>query len=537
MKTQTLKFKKILMMMLCIIVSLLSAVSCTKDELSFDQNNQTDNLTDVQANIGKSQNVFEKFENIESYKNFQFETDLVYQKQKKFLDKLKTYQVFPNQSKSLEELAKEYSLFKLDYYLYLFRLRELGEHEIMFETLESKKNYTYYYLNSLINNYQREPDREVYVEVFGYFDAKESKYYYYSPGEAYKLTYEERVKYRNRYGDRENEKYYFTKYFTVDAYSKISGIPKEEITNLRIITFNNTQRYKRKTELLQNHFEATLYLYQFPFVDNYKDYQNDSKFLYSFDKHRLKKYIKPGSCIFVFDKPLDQLDNLFGKNFGHMMIVSDYYYSLPKNMNSKDIKSDFSEYGYQDLLKYKRLSKNQDFVEIDELRKDIYDDNVSFEDYLKRFVLIEAVKDDTKYENNKQYFDKRKGVIFSSGNDKVIQDNFKNKYTVTSVSNLNKGIKMYYENLQRNFLDYCKYSVINNRSYDQLPDLKDNKYESYCSGLVYFGYKDSGITILNHDQYSLFDNIGWYMPRSITNSPFMYTRIWYKYDYKTTYDH
>ena len=53
MLTQTLKFKKILMMMLCIIVSLLSIVSCTKDELSFDNNNQTDNLTDVQAKIGK----------------------------------------------------------------------------------------------------------------------------------------------------------------------------------------------------------------------------------------------------------------------------------------------------------------------------------------------------------------------------------------------------------------------------------------------------------------------------------------------------
>ena len=49
------KIEKILMMMLCIIVSLLSIVSCTKDELSFDQNNknQTDNLKDVQAKIGK----------------------------------------------------------------------------------------------------------------------------------------------------------------------------------------------------------------------------------------------------------------------------------------------------------------------------------------------------------------------------------------------------------------------------------------------------------------------------------------------------
>ena len=108
MLTQTLKFKKILMMMLCIIVSLLSTVSCTKDELSFDNNNQTDNLTDVQAKIGKIEGVYEKFENIESYKDFQFEPNKLFYKQSKALEKIKTYQEFPNQKKSLKELAKEF---------------------------------------------------------------------------------------------------------------------------------------------------------------------------------------------------------------------------------------------------------------------------------------------------------------------------------------------------------------------------------------------------------------------------------------------
>ena len=523
MKTQTLKIKKILMMVLCMIVSLLSLVSCTKDELSFD-NSQTDNLTDVQAKIGKHQNVFEKFENIESYKDFQFETDLVYQKHQKFLDKLKTYQEFPNQKKSLEELAKEFRLYSLDYYHYLFRLYKLGEHEIKFETLESKKNYTYYYLNSLINNYQREPDREVYVEVFCYFDAKEGRYYYYSPGEAYKLTYEERVKYRNRYGDRGNEKYYFTKYFTVDTYSKISGIPKEEITNLRIITFNDNQRYKRKTELISDYSEKTLYLYQFPFIDNYKDYQNDSKFLYTSQKYRLKKYIKPGSCIFVFDQPLDKLDNSL--SWGHMMIVSDYYQETMSDQ-------------YIDLDQYKKLDKNQEFVEIEALRKDMYDDSVSFEDYLKHFVFIEAIKEDN-YDNNKIYFDKRAGVIFSSGNDKMVQEKFRNKYTVISVSNLNKGIKLYNSEIQNSFLNYIKDAAFKNLPYDQKPNLKFSNNSGYCSGLVYFGYKENGLTILHKNRFSfLNDNSyqGWYMPRTITNSPFMYTRIWYKYDYKTTSDY
>ena len=141
MNPKLLTIKKILMMMLCIIVSLLSLVSCTKDELYFDQN-QVDNLTDVQAKIGKHQNVFEKFENIDSYKDFEFEWVIVYQKHQKFLDKMKTYQEFPNQRKSLEELAKEFRLYRLDYYLYLFRLYELSDYDIRFETLESKKKYT-----------------------------------------------------------------------------------------------------------------------------------------------------------------------------------------------------------------------------------------------------------------------------------------------------------------------------------------------------------------------------------------------------------
>ena len=309
-------------------------------------------------------------------------------------------------------------------------------------------------------------------------------------------------------------------------YSKISGIPKEEITNLRIITFNDMQRYKWKTDLLLNNWERTLYFYQFPFIDNYKDYQNDSKFLYPDpeEKHRLKKYIKPGSCIFVFDKNLYKLDNhipSFWGSFGHMMIVSDYY---------QETKSD----QYLDLDQYKKLEKNQEFVEIDALRRDMYDDNVSFEDYLKHFVFIEAYLTSQDRENNKLYFDKRKGVLFSSGNDKVVQDNFRNKYTVISVSNLNKGIKMYYENIQNLFLDYARDAAIHNRSYDILPDYKENLYQSYCSGLVYFCYKSNGLTILTKDQYSFLDNIGWFMPRTITNSPFMYTRIWYKYGYKNT---
>ena len=201
-----------------------------------------------------------------------------------------------------------------------------------------------------------------------------------------------------------------------------------------------------------------------------------------------------------------------------MMIVSDYYQETMSDQ-------------YLDLYQYKKLDKNQEFVEIDALRKDMYDDNVSFEDYLKHFVFIEAYLTPQNRENNKNFFDKRKDVMFSSGNDKVVQDNFKNKYTVISVSNLNKGIKMYNTEVQYSFLNYVKTSAMLNRSYEYYQFGEGKDYPSYCSGLVFFGYSDDhkyGIKILNKDQSKLLGLRFWYMPRTVTNSPFMYTRIWYR---------
>ena len=63
-------------------------------------------------------------------------------------------------------------------------------------------------------------------------------------------------------------------------------------------------------------------------------------------------------------------------------------------------------------------------------------------------------------------------------------------------------------------------------------NLEEGKdYPSYCSGIVYFGYSDDhkyGIKILNDDQSKLLGLRYWYMPRTVTNSPFMYTRVWYR---------
>ena len=517
MKTQTLKIEKILMMMLCIIVSLLSIVSCTKDELSFDQNNQTDNLTDVQAKIGTIPGFYEHFEDIENYKNFQFESNDLYNKHNYYLDKISEIDKFPTVA------SNKYSLQELTRLLYMNskRVQEIPE------GYETNLYYDYHNEKSFVNNYNINNKVKPYVELIFSVDLRSYDYNTLeinSPMYCYDVfNADERTQLRFHGVDKDNE-YYFTRYIDKKKYCELTGINKELIDNLRIMTFTRLQIFPDRPGFEKNLDEADLchYIYQFPYKDNYKDYRNES--INVDRKINLKQYIKPGSCIFVFDKTLDKLDdhNVKIKNnlsidgsFGHMMIVSDYYQETMSDQ-------------YIDLDQYKKLGKNQDFVEIDALRRDMYDDSVSFEDYLKHFVFIEAVRK-VKYDNNKIYFDKRKGVLFSSGNDKVVQDNFRNKFTVISVSNLNKGVKMYNTEIQNSFLNYNRDAAIHNRSYDMFPVIYEMKSESYCSGLVYFGYEQNGFKILPKNQSSIHLFFAhWYMPRSITNSPFMYTRIWYR---------
>ena len=513
MKRKLLTIEKILMMMLCIIVSLLSIVSCTKDELSFDQNNknQTDNLTDVQARIGNIEGRFEFFENIESYKNFQFESNDLYKKHSSYLEKIREIDIYP----SIE--SNKYSLQELTRLLYMNskRVQEIPE------GYETNLYYNYHNEKSFVNNYNQNKRVKPYVELI--FSVNQNSYDYNtlkinSPRYCYDIfNADERTQLRF-YGVDKFSKHYFTRYIEKEKYYELTGINQELIDNLRIMTFTRLQIFPKRPGFEKNLDIADLchYIYQFPYQDNYMDYRNESINVDS--KLNLKQYIKPGACFFVFDKTLDQLDNHWSDNWGHMMIVSNYYQETMSDQ-------------YLDLNQYERLRKNQEFVEIDALRKDMYDDNVSFEDYLKHFVFIEAVRDDTQYDNTKKNFDKRTGVIFSSGNDKVVQNNFRNKYTVVSVSNLNKGVKMYNTEVQHLFLNYVISSAKHNRPYEFYQFGEGQYYPNYCSGLVFFGYSDAykyGIKILNNDQSKLLGLRFWYMPRTVTNSPFMYTRIWYR---------
>ena len=304
MKRKLLTIKKILMMIVCIIISLLSIVSCTKDELSFDDNNQsqTDNLTDVQARIGNFENKFEKFENIESYKNFQFESNDLYKKHSSYLEKIRKIDIYPSVA------SNKYSLQELTRLLYMNskRVQEIPE------GYETNLYYDYYNEKSFINNYDLRNKVKPYVELI--FEIDRNSHYLrdciiQSPNFNYNFfNADERTELRF-YGVDKSGKRYFTRYIEKDKYCELTGINKELIDNLRIMTFTRLQIFPKRPGFEKNLDEADLchYIYQFPYKDNYKDYRNES---INVDfKLNLKQYIKPGACIFVFDKYIDQLDN------------------------------------------------------------------------------------------------------------------------------------------------------------------------------------------------------------------------------------
>ena len=157
----------------------------------------------------------------------------------------------------------------------------------------------------------------------------------------------------------------------------------------------------------------------------------------------MKSYIKPGTIIFVFDRPLVDLytsinleetlksgDKTWGvENWGHMMIVGKWY--------TDNIKE------YHKLSDYKLLKENEDFCDIPFLHKKCfypqYIFDISFPDYLKHFVFIEAQKDSIKNKNKLQGFERDNGVMLTAGNDERFQEYIK-KATCIAVVNLNDGL-------------------------------------------------------------------------------------------------
>ena len=159
-------------------------------------------------------------------------------------------------------------------------------------------------------------------------------------------------------------------------------------------------------------------------------------------------------------------------------------------------------------------------------------ETVSFTDYLRHFVFIEAQKDPVKNRNKLQGFQRDNGVILTSGNDERLQ-NYINNATCVAVVNLNDGYNYSQPDLVNNMIDNAYKQIIQKKSYNKLPLGFDiDTLSHYCSGLAFYsflnGQKTPSLRLLKSKHLSYMGPFGyWYMPRTVCNSPFVYTRVWY----------
>lgn len=438
------------------------------------------------------ENFFEKHANIEDFKDFQYEPASVWNFQQAKLDSLAKLDKFPNEKDGVDRasISRQLTLFAA------------GGQDIA-EVFENGLQVNYQKPKAFLDEYSTLPKVEAHVEVI----YKDSYSYAMSPKEAFNFSYTERIQMRRAYLSK-NGHYYQVAYVPIQHYARITGLGLNYLKSLRIITFTRNQLMEARE---CDNADFTCYIYQFPYKDNYKDYYNES--LKMKDKWQMKKYFKPGSFLFVFDKPLDKLydGEPVNRNNGHTIIVTDRYTLDPDN--------------YHSLNEYKRLKVGQNFMDIPELRKAMFDPNVSLRDFLKHFVFIEAVTD-SKNDNLKIPLAKEEDrVKFTAGNDRLALERF-DTYTIYAISNLNKGLQKHNRYYVNQMLENSEQQI--GDKYDFIPNGTDKS--PYCSGLVYFGFFNNkehpSIHLISTKHFS---GIGlqWVMPRTLTNSPYVYTRIWY----------
>ena len=200
-----------------------------------------------------------------------------------------------------------------------------------------------------------------------------------------------------------------------------------------------------------------------------------------------------------------------------MLIVGDWY---TNNINN-----------YISLDDYEKLDKNQDFQDISSLNYETTSTYSPLTDYLKHFVFIEAQKKVVHNQNKMKGFERDGGVMLTSGNDERFQEYIKNA-TCVAVVNINEGYNYSHPNLVNNMIKKSLNQL--GKKYNLHPTGFDNDtLNHYCSGLAYYsllnGKKAPSLRLLKPKHLSNTVTFGfWYMPRTICNSPFVYTRVWYK---------
>ena len=503
MSTTFKNFSKMTTILKVVLCSLL-IVSCSKFEEEQKQTNIVPNINEAQAIIGK-ENWYENYVNIEDFKGVQVEDNVTYQKHQKAQERLLAYETFPNakSEKDLEELSENVAFI----------------HKYFSDSLNVDWYHLGYSYYSFDDDYSSVTEQDVItsktnvvptIECFYYSEEEGDKIKLLTPKEAYELPLKLRDSLKNnKIFYREGG--YSMGYCSLSAYSKYTGIPKSVFNNLRIYSkpVLKTDTYeKSKTDKAE-------YFYQMPYKDNHFNYQNDTKKVENFDN--LKKFIKKGSLIFVFDRPKEKLESEGLHNWGHMMIVSKWY-----TINVKD---------HQDLLKYQILKEQEDFYHFPSIFNNRIDDKISFAEYLKHFVFIEAQMFKVNNQNKEQGFERDSGVMLTAGNDGRFQEYIKNA-TCVAVVNLNDGYKMSHPNLIDNMISLAYQQL--GKPYNMKPSENDLFTNHYCSGLVWYSFNNQNLypslkLLLPKHRTVPFYNWGkWYMPRTICNSPFVYTRVWYK---------
>ena len=496
-------FKKISEMatILKVVLCSLLIVSCSKFEEEQKQTIVAPNINEAQANIG-GENIFEDYVNIEDFKGIQVEDNSTHQKHQKALQKLLSYDKFPNDksAESLEELSR-----MVDYERFLFCGESVSWYHLGLTHSSEEDDFHHRSYYEIIEENHKV---ELTVECFFKYDNYVPRLL--TPKETYNLPIKLRDSLRE-YSFIKDINGYYCSHSSLKKYIEATGIPKEIFDDLRIVSrpTNNLQKFEETPE------DYMWFYYQMPYKDNYKDYQNDTKIVENFDN--LKRFIKKGSLIFIFDKHLDKLESKGLNNWGHMMIVGNWY---TKNINK-----------YQMLSYYKTFQKNEDVKDIQYLLKNKFDSFISFTDYLKHFVFIEAQKDITNNINRMQGFEYNSGVMLTAGNDERLLKYIKNA-TCIAVVNINDGYQMSHPNLVDNMLSVAYKQ--RGKSYNWHPNILETVSDGhYCSGLVYYSFLNNNNfpslkLVLTKHALGLNSVTDWIMPRTICNSPFVYTRVWYK---------
>ena len=493
---KTSEITTILKVVLCSLFVFFSAVffiSCSKFEEDNNQTQVVPNINEAQATIG-GENIFENYVNIEDFRNQISEDLTTFDKHNEALSDLLNLNSFPK-VRSKEDLSK---ISRQIYYTFGTYGRPANRSHY------NSGKFSYY----MEGDVRTEPYVECFLKMYVNEETRNMEYQLYLPKEVYHLSHEERM---NRVHGGTYD--YVRREVPVSVYCSLTGIPRNLIENLRVVT-----RQER---------DYSYWYYQMPYKDNYLDYQNGTQTVTSIND--LKKFIKKGSLIFIFDKPLKDLDKIFNlgeflhpndkkwgiEYWGHMMITDWYTDKVNK---------------YTPLVEYHLMPKNEDFYNIQNLHKKSVNVNISFPDYLKHFVFVEAQKDPMQNKNKEQGFERDNGVMLTSGNDERLQNYIKNA-TCVAVVNINDGYNYSHPNLVNTMINNALNQL--GKEYNTNPTGTDiDTLKHYCSGLVFYsflnGRKSPSLRLLKHKHISDTKVRGlWYMPRTVCNSPYVYTRVWY----------